>query len=74
MFFLRPVGPSGLDPTASTHTQATACSNVVVCPPMMWQAPQTAESWHAIYRLAYEQLVTAFAPSPFQRALEPSLN
>jgi hypothetical protein len=41
---------------------------------MMWAAAQTAESWQAIYRLAYEQLVTAFAPSPFQRALEPSLN
>jgi hypothetical protein len=40
----------------------------------MWQGQPSAESWTAIYRLAYEQLVIAFGPSRFQRALEPSLN
>lgn len=75
MFFLRPVGPSGLDPSVAMHAVGVGAGPfVVICAPIMWQAQPSAESWTAIYRLAYEQLVIAFGPSNFQRALEPSLN
>jgi hypothetical protein len=47
---------------------------VLVCPPLFWQASNPAEGWSAIYRLAYEQLMAAYAPSPFQRMIEPSAN
>jgi hypothetical protein len=74
MFFLRPVGLSGLDQSAATGSVAPASGQFVICAPIIWQAQPWAESWTAIYRLAYEQLVIAFGPSKFQRALEPSLN
>jgi hypothetical protein len=72
MFFLRPVGPSGVD--LSVQAVAPGSGQFVICAPLMWQSQPSAESWMAIYRLAYEQLVIAFGPSQFQRALEPSLN
>jgi hypothetical protein len=74
MFFLRPVGPSGLDQSVAMQVPAPVFGQFLVCAPMMWQAQSVAESWTAIYRLAYEQLVIASGPSKFQRALEPSLN
>jgi hypothetical protein len=74
MFFLRPVGPSGLDQFAASQAAGPVAGQFVICAPMIWQAQPSAESWAAIYRLAYEQLVIAFGPSRFQRALEPSLN
>ena len=74
MFFLRPVGPSGLDLSAAMQAVASGPGQFVVCAPIMWQMQTSAESWTAIYRLAYEQLVIAFGPSKFQRTLEPSLN
>jgi hypothetical protein len=73
MFFLRPGGPSGLDQSASVPMLGVGPS-ALVCGPLFWPAQQSSESWAAIYRLAYEQLVTAIGPSRFQRALEPSLN
>jgi hypothetical protein len=39
------------------------------CPPAI-----QAQNWEAIYRMAYEQLIAAFAPSAFQRMIEPSMN
>jgi hypothetical protein len=47
---------------------------IVVCPPMFWPPSNPVESWSAIYRLAYQQLMDALAPSSFQRAIEPSMN
>jgi hypothetical protein len=41
---------------------------------MFWPPSNPVESWSAIYRLAYQQLMDALAPSPFQRAIEPSMN
>jgi hypothetical protein len=74
MFFLRPVGPSGLNPSVAMQAVAPSSGQFVIYAPIMWQGQPSAESWTAIYRLAYEQLVIAFGPSRFQRALEPSLN
>jgi len=74
MFFLRPVGPSGLEQSASAQSVALGSTNFLVCAPLFWPAQQSSEGWAAIYRLAYEQLVIAFGPSKFQRAIEPSLN
>jgi hypothetical protein len=74
MFFLRPVGPSGLDQVAAAQAVGPVAGQFLICAPLMWQAQPSAESWTAIYRLAYEQLVIACGPSKFQRALEPSLN
>jgi hypothetical protein len=74
MFLLRPVGPSGHDQSIAMQVPAQVSGQFLICAPMMWQAQSSAESWTAIYRLAYEQLVIAFGPSKFQRAIEPSLN
>jgi hypothetical protein len=74
MFFQRSNGPAPIDPSDSMHASSAATHPLLVCPPLLWPTQQSAESWQAIYRLAYEQLVMAVAPSPFQRALEPSLN
>jgi hypothetical protein len=74
MFILCPVGPSGLEQSASAQAVALGSSGFLVCPPMFWPAQQSSASWAPIYRLAYEQLVIAFGPSRFQRAIEPSLN
>jgi hypothetical protein len=71
MYFLR---SSDLDPSASGIHGAPGAIGVVVCSPLFWPAANQAESWSAIYRLAYEQLVAAFSPSKFQRSLEPSMN
>ena len=71
MFFLR---TSDLDTPVSGVDGAPVAIGVVVCPPLFWPAANQAESWTAIYRLAYEQLLAAFVPSKFQRALEPSMN
>jgi hypothetical protein len=74
MFFIRPVGPSGLELSVAMQAVAPGSGPFVICGPIMWQTQPAAETWVAIYRLAYEQLVKAFGPSKFQRALEPSLN
>jgi hypothetical protein len=74
MFFLHRVEPNALDSPGGQHAIMTASTICLVCPPLAWQAQQSAGGWQAIYRLAYEQLIVAFAPSPFQRALEPSVN
>ncbi len=74
MFFLRSNGPAHLDASDSMHTISPAGHQWLVCPPLLWPAQQSAESWQAIYRLAYEQFVTAIAPSAFQRTIEPSVN
>ncbi len=74
MFFLRSNGPANLSPSDSMHAQTGMTPLLLVCPPLLWPAQQSADSWQAIYRLAYEQFVMAIAPSPFQRAIEPSLN
>ena len=74
MFFLRSPASAHLDASDSMHTNSPAGHQWLVCPPLFWPAHQSAESWQAIYRLAYEQFVTAIAPSAFQRAIEPSLN
>jgi hypothetical protein len=47
---------------------------LMVCPMSLWPANTASQAWMAIYQQAYEQLVRSFSPSPFQRALEPSLN
>ncbi len=73
MFFLRSSGPAPLGPSDSMQTVSPA-SMMLVCAPLFWPAQPTAENWQAIYRVAYEQFMVAIAPSPFQRALEPSLN
>jgi len=74
MFFPRPVGPFGLDLSVAMQAVAPGHGQFVICAPIMWQPQVSADSWTAIYRLAYEQLVIALSPSKFQRALEPSLN
>jgi hypothetical protein len=74
MFFPRSHGPAPFDSSDNMHAISGATQPLLVCPPLLWPVQQSAESWQAIYRLAYEQLVIAIAPSPFQRALEPSLN
>jgi hypothetical protein len=74
MFFLRPVGPSGQDQVAASQAVGPVAGQFVICAPFMWQVQPSAETWTAIYRLAYEQLVIALGPSKFQRALQPSLN
>ena len=68
MFFIRPVGPSGLDHLPPCSRLRRFPVTFLMFGPMMWQTQPTAESWAAIYRLAYEQLVIAFGPSKFQRA------
>jgi hypothetical protein len=74
MFFLRPVEPSLLGLTACTQNVPQASNGFLICGPLLWPANQSGESWQAIYCLAYKQLVLALAPSPFQRAIEPSIN
>jgi len=49
-------------------------NGLMVCPMALWPSNPASEGWMAIYQQAYEQVVRAFSPSPFQRALEPSLN
>jgi hypothetical protein len=70
MFFLR---PSEFDLSMSLGSEPVS-TGVLVCPPLFWPHSNQAESWSAIYRLAYEQLVAAIAPSAFQRMIEPSAN
>ena len=73
MFFLRTVElDSSLQGVAGAV--GTAPAGIVVCAPLLWPSTNPAESWTAIYRLAYEQGLAAFAPSKFQRALEPCMN
>jgi hypothetical protein len=70
MFFL-----SSSDFNPSTRAGSESASvGVLVCPPIYWATSHQVESWSAIYRIAYEQLMAAFAPSPFQRMIEPSAN
>ena len=71
MFFLR---PSDFDQSMIRGSAAPVPIGILVCPPLFWPPSNQAESWSAIYRLAYEQLVAAFAPSAFQRMIEPSTN
>jgi len=70
MFFLR---TSDFDPPLILVT-APVSFGVTVCPAPLWPPSIPAEVWSAIYRLAYEQFVTAFAPTALQRMAEPSLN
>jgi hypothetical protein len=70
MFFLP---PSVFDRSVSEGSGPVSIG-VLVCPPLFWPQTDQAESWSAIYRMAYEQLIAAFAPSPFQRMVEPSAN
>jgi hypothetical protein len=70
MFFLP---PSDFNPSTRPGSESVSIG-VLVCPPFFWPTSNQAESWAAIYRLAYEQLMAAFAPSPFQRMIEPSAN
>ena len=70
MFFLP---PSNFDRSLNLETESVAVG-VLVCPPLFWPTSHQEESWAAIYRLAYEQLMAAFAPSAFQRMTEPSTN
>jgi hypothetical protein len=49
-------------------------NGLMVCPMVLWPSNPATEGWMAIYQLAYEQVARAFSPSPFQRAMEPSLN
>jgi hypothetical protein len=70
MFFLP---PSNFDQSMSLGSESVSVG-VLVCPPLFWPTSHQAENWSAIYRLAYEQLMAAFAPSPFQRMIEPSAN
>ncbi len=70
MFFLP---PSDFDRSTSLASGPVSIG-VMVCPPLFWPPSNQAETWSAIYRLAYEQLIAAFAPSPFQRMIEPSAN
>ena len=74
MFFIRPVSQSGLELSVGVQAVASGSAPFVMCGPIIWNAQPSAETWVAIYRLAYEQFVSAFGPSKFQRALEPSLN
>jgi hypothetical protein len=74
MFFLRPIALPGPEPSVAMLALVAGPNGFVICPPLQWPAQQPAETWSAIYRLAYEQLIVAFAPSKFQRAIEPSLN
>jgi hypothetical protein len=74
MFFLHPVDKSALRPTDGSHSMSPASSGFLLCSPLLLTAQQSPESWQVIYRQAYEQLLLAFAPSPFQHACEPSAN
>jgi hypothetical protein len=73
MFFLRPIDVDSSFNSVGAGPEAMGMG-VLVCPPLFWPAMNQSESWTAIYRLAYEQLLAAFAPSKFQRAIEPSMN
>ena len=68
MFYLN---PSDSGQTTNLGSEAVG---MMLCPPLMWPQSNQADAWLAIYRLAYEQLLAAFAPSPFQRMIEPSSN
>jgi hypothetical protein len=70
MFYIH----SSVSERSNGLSSETPAIGIVVCAPMFW--PQTASSvtWTEIYRLAHEQLLAAFAPSPFQRMIEPSAN
>jgi hypothetical protein len=70
MFFLR---PSNFDQSMISGPEPVSIG-ILVCPPFFWPSSNQAESWSAIYRLAYEQLSASLAPSPFQRMIEPSTN
>jgi hypothetical protein len=74
MFFIRPVGPSGFELSVAMQAGAPGSGPFLMGGPIVWQTQPAAETWVAIYRLAYEQLVNTFGLSKFQRALEPSLN
>jgi hypothetical protein len=74
MYFLHPIALASAQPSVALLALVAGPSAVLVCPPLQWPGHQHGENWSAIYRLAYEQLMVAFAPSKFQRALEPSLN
>ena len=65
MFFLRPIDVDSSFNSVGAGSQ-TMGMGVLVCPPLFWPAIDQSESWAAIYRLAYEQLLSAFAPSNFQ--------
>jgi hypothetical protein len=73
MFFLHPIDGDST-PQSVCAESVPMTMGILVCPLMFWPPASQAASWTAIYRLAYEQLLAAFAPSPFQRALEPSMN
>jgi hypothetical protein len=68
MYFL---SPSKSDWASSLPSPVVG---MLVCPPMFWPPSNSVESWSAMYRLAYEQIMDALAPSSFQRAIEPSMN
>lgn len=68
MFLLR---PSDFDLPMCVRPESVA---VMVCPALFWPPSNQAQTWSAIYHLAYEQLIAAFAPSPLQRMIEPSAN
>jgi hypothetical protein len=70
MFFLR--SPNS-NPSMGAWSDSVSMT-ALVCPPVFWPAANQADSWSAIYRVAYEQVVATFAPSAFQRMIEPSAN
>jgi hypothetical protein len=70
MFYLRSPNSNQSMSAGSDAVSTTA----LVCPPGFWPASNQADSWSAIYRVAYEQVVATFAPSAFQRMIEPSAN
>jgi hypothetical protein len=73
MFFVR---PADVDVSVSGVSAVSVAGpmGIFVCPPLFWPVGNQAEVCTAIYRVAYEQLMAALAPSKFQRAVEPSMN
>jgi hypothetical protein len=64
----------GVDSLVAVLAIAGQSNGLMVCPIALWPSNSASDSWMAIYQQAYEQVRRAFSPSPYQRALEPSLN
>ena len=74
MFFIRPVSQSGLELSVGVQAVASGSAPFVMCGPIIWNAQPSAETWVAIYRLAYEQFASARLALRSFSGLEPSLN
>jgi hypothetical protein len=74
MFFLRPEGSSPNRLAVNDGKCAFKPNCTSDGAPLVGLTQQHAESWQAIYRQAYDQLVRGGAPSAFQRASRPSAN